>query len=223
MAETPSKLWYLARVNLFKELPAETLERIAKSTHMRNFAKGDYISTPYDDAAARIYFLKKGEVEVYEAAPSGRKIIIDMLQPGDIFGYENIAGAPAERNQFIKARGDVVLCIMPKTDFLALLEERPQLALALIQQLSARLAITESKLRDTALSDIETRVLSELERLHTRYGVGSGGQKVIDRRVTHEELAQLVGAARETVTRALARLATAERVVTDAEGRFVLL
>jgi len=85
MPEENTKLWYLSRVNLFRDLPEDILTQIAETSQMRSFEKGRYISTPNDEGE-RIYFLKEGEVEVYESTDEGKKMIIDILKPGDIFG-----------------------------------------------------------------------------------------------------------------------------------------
>lgn len=218
MAETDKKLWYLSQINLFRDLPEDTIQNIAKTSQMRNFEKGFYISTPHDDNEDRLYFLKEGEVEVYESAPGGKKMIIDILKPGDIFGYASIASSDSPK-QFIKASKDATVCIMPKQDFLALLEQKPELALRVIKELSLQLLLTESRLRDTALADMETRVLQELERLYAEYG---DGKRKIARKFTHEQLAQLVGTARETVTRTLARLQEQDKISVDEQGYIIL-
>ena len=224
MSETKTKLWYLAQVNLFRDLPEDILTQIAETSHMKSFEKGRYISTPHDEGE-RIYFLKEGEVEVYESTDEGKKMIIDILKPGDIFGYESIASdsGAAVREQFIKANKDVVLCIMPKSDFLALLEKKPGLALRMIQDLSTRLSATESRLRDTAFSNSDTRVLQELERLYTQYGKEQDGRRVLTRKFTHEELANLVGTTRETVTRTLSRLEKEGKIFVDEQGYVILI
>jgi len=223
MPEEKTKLWYLSQVNLFRDLPEDILQEIAETSRMENYEGGVYISYPQDSAAERIYFLKEGEVEVYESTDEGKKIIIDILKPGDVFGYDNIAAdSQDERKQFIKANRDVVLCIMPKRDFLALLEKKPTLALKLIKDLSVRLSVTESRLRDTALSNAETRVLQELGRLYEQYGEEKDGERKLTRKFTHEELANLVGTTRETITRTFARLSKNKKISLDEDGHIIL-
>lgn len=223
MPNPRTKLWYLAQVNLFRDLPEDILKQIAETSHMRNFEKGAYIANPHDESGERIYFLKEGEVEVYESTDEGKKIIIDILGPGDIFGYDNIAAESSEeRKQFIKANKDVTLCIMPKSDFLELLEKKPALALRMIKDLSVRLSATESRLRDTALSDVDTRVLQELGRLYEQYGEAQNGTRKLTRKFTHEELANLVGTTRETITRTLARLSGKQKISIDDKGHILI-
>jgi len=160
-----------------------------------------------------LYFLKEGEVEIYESDQRGRKMIVDVLKPGDIFGYANMGSADLPRH-FIRATKNAVVCVMPKQDFLALLEKKPEIALRVIKELSLQLSATESRLRDTALSDMETRVLGELKRLE------DAGK--LARKFTHEQLAQLVGTTRETITRTLARLTAKNKISLDKEGHVTL-
>jgi CRP/FNR family transcriptional regulator, cyclic AMP receptor protein len=213
MADTDKKLWYLSQINLFRDLPEETIKNIAATSQMRSFEKDFYISTPHDDTDERLYFLKEGEVEIYESSQEGKKMIIDILKPGDIFGYAAIASIDAPK-QFIKTSRDATVCVMPKQDFLALLKQKPELALAVIKELSLQLSATESRLRDTALSNMETRVLQELKRLEDTGKLA--------RKFTHEELAQLVGTTRETVTRTLTRLTAKKRIALNKKGHFTL-
>ena len=223
MLKDGSKLWYLAKINLFKELSEETLREIAESSRMRDYERNIYISTPHDEKSELIYFLKKGEVEIYESAEGGKKMIVDILTPGDVFGYTNISnGDTAGSRRFIKATAPVTLCIMPHRDFLALLEDHPHIALEIIKNLSMQLAATESRLRDAAFSNVETRVFQELERLWKRHGIEENGVRKIMRRFTHEEFAQLVGTARETITRALSRLAKKKKIAIDRDGNIVI-
>ncbi len=223
MPDEKTKLWYLSQINLFRDLPEDILKEIAETSQMRSFEKGFYISTPHDDdVAERIYFLKEGEVEIYEST-GGKKMIIDILKPGNIFGYDNIAAESQDTNkQFIKANKDVTLCIMPKKDFLALLERKPELALKIIKDLSVKLSTTESRLRYAALSNSETRVLQEIERLYEQYGKEEDGRRKLKRKFTHEELANLVGTTRETITRTLGRLVDKKKISIDDSGYIIL-
>ena len=222
MPEEKTKLWYLSHVNLFRDLPEDILEQIAETSSMKSFEKGRYISTPNDESD-RIYFLKEGEVEVYESTKEGRKIIIDILKEGDIFGYDAISDEGQDKGEkFVRANKDTVLCIMPRSDFLVLLEKKPGVALRLIKELSRRLSSTESRLRATALSGVETRILQELERLYESYGEKVDGERRLIRKFTHEELANLVGTTRETVTRTFAHLEGAGKININDDGFIVL-
>lgn len=225
MTDEGKKLWFLSQVNLFRELSPEALQEIANKARMRAFENDEYIETPFDEFHERIYFLKKGEVEIYEAATDGRKIIVDVLKEGDVFGYTAMGeedGAPSGKHRFIKATSSVTVCTMPHDDFLALLERKPRLALRIIKQLSLELADAEGRLREAALEDAETRTLQALERMWREYGGTERGERVIARRFTHERFAQIVGAARETITRALASLAKKRKISIDAKGNIIL-
>ena len=75
MPDAQTKLWYLSQINLFRDLTEDVMMQIMKTSHMRSFEKGYYISTPHDDdTEERLYFLKEGEVEIYESTPEGKKI-----------------------------------------------------------------------------------------------------------------------------------------------------
>ncbi|MBI2004956.1 Crp/Fnr family transcriptional regulator [Patescibacteria group bacterium] len=225
MEDEGKKLWFLSRVNLFRELAPETVREIAQKARMRDFESDVYIETPFDEFHERIYFLKKGEVEVYEATMDGRKLIVDTLKAGDVFGYTALGDTPGKeggRHRFIKAASDVTVCTMPHDDFLALLERKPRLALTIIKQLSLELANAEGRLREATLGDVEARTLQALEYMWREYGTREAGVRTITRRFTHDKFAQFVGVARETMTRALASLAKKRKISIDKKGNVIL-
>ncbi len=224
MIDTTKKLWYISQINLFRELPEKVLKKIAEISRMRDYTKGEFISTPHDDESGeRVYLLKEGEVQIYETV-SGKKIVVDILEPGDIFGYSALGDQPQEDKKFIRASKDAVVCIMPRRDFMVLLETKPDLALRIIQELSVKLSHAEGRLREAALSDIENRLFQELEYLSKRYArEEEGGHRTFTRKFTHETLANIVGTSRETITRALARLEAKKKIRVAKDGRIIIL
>ena len=210
-------------MDVFQGLSEDMIAQIAEITRTKDFAKGEYISRPSDTESDFIYFLKEGEVEVYESTAEGKKIIVDIMRPGDMFGYNHIFVTPQRgRQQFIKASNKATAFLVPTSDFLALLQRKPDIALRVICFLSAKLADAEHKLRDTALTNPETRLMQELERLYKKYGIEESEYRKITRKFTHEELANLVGTTRETISRLIPRLIKEGKVFTDKAGHFML-
>jgi len=224
MVMTHVSLQNVAQATVFHNLPKEELSAIAGMASEKRFEKGEYIVKPYDESSSgHLFILKEGEVETYESTNEGKKIIVDILQPGDVFGYNYIfEGAGAGHKQFMKARKDAVVYRIPVGELLMFLQQKPEIAMRIICFLSAKLASAEHKLRDVALSNPETRLMQELERLYEKYGEETEDYRVITRRFTHEELANLIGMTRETISRLIPRLVKEEKIFIDKAGNIML-
>lgn len=188
----------------------------------KRFSKGELIFGPYD-TEERIFIARKGQVEIFQLSPEGKKVIIDFLTPGSIFTNSPFSADPnVESHDFALARSKVVLCILQKSDFMEALYTRPRLAVSLIQEFSTKLREADDRIRDLALSDIRVRLVSELIRLGRRFGIEFEDKIMLRIKFTHEELAEMTGASRETVTRVLAKLRQANVISMDKSRHIVI-
>lgn len=192
-------------------------------THLeKRFSKGELIFGPYD-TEDRIFEIKEGEVEIFQLSPEGKKVIIDLLTPGNIFTNSPFSADPnVESHDFALARSKAVLCILQKSDFMEALKTKPQLAMSLIREISTKLNEADDRIRDLALSGIRVRLVSELMRLGGRFGIEFEGKIMLGIKLTHEELAEMTGATRETVTRVLAKLRQADVINMDKSRHIVI-
>ncbi len=188
----------------------------------KRFSKGELIFGPYE-AEKRIFIVRTGQIEIFQLSPEGKKVIIDLLTPGNIFSNSPFSANPdVESHDFALARSKVVLCILQKSDFMEALYTRPRLAVSLIQEFSTKLSEADDRIRDLALSNIRIRLVSELIRLGRKFGIEFGGKIMLRIKFTHEELAAMTGATRETVTRVLAKLRQADVVSLNKSRNYVI-
>lgn len=188
----------------------------------KSFSKDEIIFGPYD-TKDKIFVVRQGEVEIYQLSPDGKKAIIDIMVPGDIFANSSFSfESDIETNDFAQARSRVVLYILQKSDFLSVLGSMPSLAIGLIEELSARLCKADGRIRNLALSDAKTKLVNELIRLGAKAGKEYDGKIVLGTRFTHEELAEMTGAARETVTRTLGELRHKKAISFDDHRHIVI-
>lgn len=222
MDKETQAVWCLSKVNVFRELPRALIAKLAVITKEKEFSKGELIFGPYD-AEEKIFVVHEGEVEIYQLSPEGKKVIIDILVPGNIFGNSSfLADTLVESNDFALARSRVALCIFRKADFMNVLKTTPQIALSLIDEISRKLVEADSRIKDLALSDATTRLIGELMRFGKKIGKEVDDKIVFGTKLTHEELAEMTGVTRETVTRVLKKLRDDKIVDLDKSRHLVI-
>ncbi len=222
MDKETQAVWCLSKINIFRELPRPLIAKLAKITSHKEYAKSELIFGPYNKEE-QIFVIREGEVEIYQLSPEGKKVIIDILVPGNIFGNSSFYyDGETNLNDFAMARSRVVLCIFRKSDFMDTLKAMPELALNLIGEISRKLNEADSRIRDLALSDATSRLIGELMRFGKKIGTETNDQIVLGTKLTHEELAELTGVTRETVTRVLKKLRKSKVVDLDQSRHFII-
>jgi CRP/FNR family transcriptional regulator len=196
------KLWYLQHINIFADMTREEMQRLAERTHMRAYARGKVIAQP-DDPPETIYLIKEGRVKLCRYSASGREQILALLEPGDIFGERSLVGASAAMH--CEAFEDTLICVLRREDFEDLMRMKPDLGLRVMRVLAERLRHAEEAIEDLAFRDVPGRLSAILVRLSEAYGEPHGEGRRLALRLTHQDLASMIGATRETVTGVLGR------------------
>jgi CRP-like cAMP-binding protein len=198
------KLLYLSQINLFDELPMEEIETIDKISDMQPMKKGSIILGP-DKPTRALYLLKKGEVRLYRSSQDGKQLTVDLLGDGNVFG-ETSSFSLNDDQTFAEALSDVYLCVIGKEEFTQLIEQNPKLAIKFIEILSARLKETYEMSESIALRNVRYRILSLLLKLSEKFGRRNKEWQTIDIKVTHHDIASMVGSTRETVSATISQL-----------------
>ncbi len=198
------KLLYLSQINLLEELPMEELEVIDKISDMKPVDKGTTILSPHNTNRA-LYFLKKGNVRLYRSNENGKQFTVDILGDGNIFG-ETSSFSLSDDQVFAEAMTDVYLCVIGIDEFEKLIEQNPRMAVKFIEILSARLKEIYELSEQIALRDVRYRVLSLLLKLSEKFGKRNKEWQTIDIKVTHHDIATMIGSTRETVSAIISQL-----------------
>ena len=201
--QLPYKRVYLRAIDIFRDLSPEDMHALDTMTRMTTVAKGRTIYHQ-EEHAAGLFLLKKGRVRLSRTNPSGKKLDLAILEPGTFFGEMPLLGERM-RNADAEALEDCTLCVMSQADVERLLLSKPQVALRMLEILGRRLAESEARLEDLAYRSLPARLASLLLRL------GQSGADVIEG-VTHQELGDMLGVYRETVTKTLDEFQTARYV-----------
>lgn len=194
----------LARVPLFGGLSSEELQLVASAAVRRRQSRGSVIFFEREPGDA-LYIIEEGQVRIYRVAEDGREKTLALLSEGDFFGEMALID-DEPRSAIAEATEPTVLLAIHKRDVHNLIHANPSIALSMIKGLSRRLRETNRQLMDAVFLDVRGRLLRLLLELDGRYGKPHDGGRLIDIRLTHQELANMVGTSRESVTRVLTEL-----------------
>lgn len=150
-----------------------------------------------------VYLLRSGRVKIVRRTESGAEVIVDLRGPGDIVGYSGLSSQPPRplNAQVIEA-GEAHTIDEP--DFRSFLISRPTVALAVIESMQRRIEGMRDALSDVITEDVPSRIVRLLRRLALAQGQPQGdGDLAVDLRLTHQEVANMIGARRQTVTTAI--------------------
>ena len=155
-----------------------------------------------------IYLLISGRVKLYELTAEGKEVILWFCIPGELFGVSDVLIVNQFNGRQINAQscGYAELLCIKHQDFLQYVNANPSVALPLIQLLSFRLREVAEVLSDITCSDVTSRVVKLLIRLSRRYGKQVEGGIFLELPMTHQEMADMIGASRQTVTTVLGDL-----------------
>lgn len=206
------KVWYLQQVHLFSSVDEREMRALADRTTMREFSRGHVILHP-DEQPEMVYVIKEGRVKISRYSPDGREQILALLEPGDLFGELSLV---REREPVhVEAFEDTLICGFYREDFIALIRNRPDLMLHVMKVLAERLRRAEEEVTDLVFRDVPGRLAALLLRLAEAYGAENGRGLRLALRLTHQDMASMIGATRETVTNTLSRLRDAGLIAID--------
>ncbi len=183
-------------IALFTDLPESDLAALTSHATARRYKKNTIVVTKGDDSDS-LYVILSGRLRVYLDDEQGNEITIRNLEPGEAFGeLALLSGEPRAAN--VVTLQDSELSVVSKQDFMSCLTSNPSIAFRIIKSLVERIQAMTEDISSLALLDVYGRVAKVL----TKNAREEGG-KLVTGRVTHQEIANLVGASREMVSRIL--------------------
>lgn len=211
---------YLQQIPLFQGMSSEQLQQIHQHSVERSYPKGAFIFHEGDHGEG-FHFVISGKVKIVKGSDDGREHTIKIMQPGDVFA-EVLLFTTLPYPATAVAAENCRVGIIKNTDLEKLILTNNQLALQLIKTLSQRLLYAQRKIKDLALSDVLSRTAETLLSLARDHGHQSeAGQITILVDMPRQELANLVGTTRESVTRTLSAMKRDGLI--DFDGRRVVL
>ncbi|MEY2965098.1 MAG: hypothetical protein RLZZ228_911 [Actinomycetota bacterium] len=192
----------LMQAPLFSALDAEAAAALRASMTEKRVPRSGIIFSE-GETGDRMYVVLDGKVKLGQTSPDGRESLLAVLGPGEVFGELSLFD-PGPRTATATAITDTVVVGLGHGDLRPWLTGRPEVAEALLQALAQRLRRTNEALADLVFSDVPGRVAKQLLDLADKFGQPGPDGVLVHHDLTQEELAQLVGASRETVNKALA-------------------
>ena len=207
------------RAPLFTALDDAAAESLRASMDTVKIAKGSILFKEGDDGE-HLYVIIEGKLKLGTSSGDGRENLLSILGPGEMFGELSLFD-PGPRTSTATAVTDAKLLSLSHEKVIPWLKQNPEVSLQLLTRLSQRLRRTNEAVGDLVFSDVPGRVAKALIDLGDRFGKTTPEGLLVNHDLTQEELAQLVGASRETVNKALADFAGRGWLKLD--GRSVLI
>jgi len=192
---------FLYYVPIFSDLPLETIEQISQVGIKKSFKK-DTIILMEDDESGALFVIVSGKVKVTRTSNDGREVILNILSESDIFGEMALLDG-LTRSATVTAIEDSELFIIQRNQFLEFLKEHPEISIALMQELSKRLRTADMQIKSLSLKDAEGKVATVIVQLANDQGRIRQGAVEIEKLPLQQDLANMAGTSRETISRTL--------------------
>jgi CRP/FNR family cyclic AMP-dependent transcriptional regulator len=196
----------LRQAPLFSGLDEQAASILESSMAASSLKRGEVLFNEGDDGN-QLYVVTGGKVKLGRTSPDGRENLLAILGPGQMFGELSFFD-PGPRSATATAVTDLDLKSLGHDALIPILSDHADVALALLHQLAGRLRRSNEIVGDLVFSDVPGRVAKALLDLAGRFGRKADDGVHVNHDLTQEELAQLVGASRETVNKALADFAS---------------
>jgi CRP-like cAMP-binding protein len=212
-------LWYLKKVPLLGDIGSEALQRLADKIEIREVRRRQVIYLPGDPGGA-VYFVNSGRVKVSKVTRDGKELTLAYRMPGEIFGETClIDGGP--REEMAEAMENALVTEVERAEFERLLQAHAVLGYRLTKILAQRRRDVEAKIENLIFKDVNSKLAELLLRLSVEYGVEDSRGTLVALKITHQEMANLIGSTRETVSLTLAQFKKKGLIQTD--GRKVII
>ena len=203
-------------VPLFSDLSDTSLKVITGKMVARSYDKEKMILI--EESAGETFFLiSKGTVKITRMSDDGREVILAILGEGDFFGEMALLDGEG-RSANVIALEDAKVLTLQRSDFLDILERFPKIAIHLLKELTARIRHSDQQIESLSLSGAEQRIALVLIRLAEEMGQIKEGTVTIEHIPYQQDIANMAGTSRETVSRVYKMLEDKNHIVRDGKA-----
>jgi CRP-like cAMP-binding protein len=216
----PIALYTFADEDIFSGLTADQRARAERAISVADYPSGQIFYAP-EERDHRLYVLRRGRVRIYKLSPEGRALTLLILEPASIFGEMALA-EDWVHDSFAESMTECTVGVIRRDDMRRVLNTYPTVALRFMNVMSQRLRALERKLADIAFKSVPQRLATVLLNL----AGAQASQPTLDTplavvRYTHQQLAEMIGSYRETVTKAIGEFREAGVIRVEEEAIYL--
>jgi CRP/FNR family transcriptional regulator/CRP/FNR family cyclic AMP-dependent transcriptional regulator len=211
----------IEKVPLFSTLSAGEIRAIKSVMIAREFEAGQVIVHEDDDSPPTFFVIASGSVQVTVITSEGKQAILATLRKGEFFGEMAILdGEP--RSASVVAAQSCLLLTLYRNPFIDILEKFPKLTIRMLVEMSRRLRHTNRQINTLSMMSVYGRVADVILQLARENGKKIGHMTVIENRPTHQDIADMAGTSRETVSRIISQLQKKQYLSIDRKKMVIL-
>ncbi len=212
-------LWYLRKLPLFGDVSQDTLARLAEKVELREMRRRQVVYLPGDPGQS-VFFINGGRIKISKVTRDGKELTLAYRGPGEIFGELTIVeGGP--REEMAEAMESALVTELDRGEFDKILRTESSVGYKLTKIVTQRRRELENKLEQLVFKDVNAKLAELLLRLAAEHGIEDSRGTLVAIKITHQEMANLIGSTRETVSLTLSQFK--KRGLIDNDGRKVIL
>jgi len=192
---------FLENLPLFGELSEEEQVEVWSHVNSRSYTKSNIILFE-EDPGDSLFIIKEGKVKITRLSEEGKEVILSILGEGEFFGEMSLLDGES-RSANVIALSDCEVFILKRDDFLEILKNTPQIAITLLEELAYRIRKSDEQIEYLSLADAENRVAMTILRIAEETGTFKMGQVTIEELPMQQDMANMSGTSRETISRML--------------------
>lgn len=213
--------WAVRNLDLFRELSEAEIDELLRRSRVVEFGRGEHVCMS-GVRHSHAYLVKEGTVRMVAASPTGKRLTLALLKPGELIGDLDL-GEPGEPGESAETVTPAQLLQVPVDLLRELVDRHPEMGLQITKLIGKRRTQIVNRIRDVMFLTVPQRLARLALRLADEYpGTTKLGRRFVNLRLTHADLADLVGSNREAVSATLAQMRRQKSLGTT-EGRLVLL
>lgn len=194
----------LKNIPLFSELGEKDLDKIIQVASKQKYHKDNLILLE-EEVGSTMFIILNGRVKISRISDDGREVILSILSDGDFFGEMSLLDGHT-RSANVTAIEESELLVIRREEFLQMLRDFPQIAINLLKELAQRIRKSDEHIKSLSLQDATGRVATTLLRIAEDSGVFRKGQVEIAELPLQQDLANMAGTSRETISRVIKSL-----------------
>ena len=198
------QFWYLKSCSLFEQLAPHDVAQLESSARSRRFERNQSIYVPQEQSYSPLV-VASGRVKLYHITPDGKESLLAFIETGEVFGELSVL-AETPREEFAEAVTATQIVLIPGCVIRDLMAQRPALAISVTRMIGLRRRRLEQRMKSLLFRSTRDRLIHVLLDLASQYGRSTPRGIYLDLRLSHQDLANMIGSTRESVTLLLGQL-----------------